>query len=66
MEFPININLVWTTVSFEVLFPYFLSRSVHCINMVLMSPTIIGLLLIYPFMVVSICFMYCGASILGI
>ena len=31
-----------------------------------MSPTIIVLLLISPFMAVSICFMYRGASVLGI
>ena len=36
-----------------------------CVSLVLKSPTIIVLLLISPFIVVSICLTYCGVPMLG-
>ena len=69
MKYPIDINYVyWSIVSFKVcvslLIFYLFDLSIG-VSGVLKSPTTIVLLLISPFILVSICLTYCGAPMLG-
>ena len=57
----------WSIVSFKVCVSLLISYLVHLskgVSGVLKSPTIIVLLLISPFILVSICLTYCGAPML--
>ena len=64
----VSIRSDWSIVLFKVcvslLMLCFVDLSIG-VRGVLKSPTIIVLLLIFPFILVSICFTYCGAPMLG-
>ena len=63
-----SIRSDWSIVSFKVCVSLLVFRLVDLsigVSVVLKSPTIIVLLLISPFKLVSICLTYCGAPMLG-
>ena len=63
-----SIRSNWSIVSFKVCIYLLIFCLVDLsigVTGVLQSPTIIVLLLISPFMLVSICLTYCGAPMLG-
>ena len=68
MSYRYQLGLNWSIASFKVcvnLLIFYLVDLSTGVSGVLKSPTIIVLLLISPFVLVSICFTYCCAPMLG-
>ena len=69
MESSVGIKSIWSNVSFKAsvsLLIFCLDDLSIDVSGVLKSPTLIVLLSVSPFMTVNICFIYLGASVLGV